>query len=120
MKHEESKIQQQCVQWFRYSFPKKLIFAIPNGVLIGGNQLQRIKRWNILKAEGATSGVPDLLICFPSGQYHGLFVEMKTEKGKLSEAQKTIHSQLINSGYCVKICRSLDDFIQTVHKYVDL
>jgi hypothetical protein len=119
MNHEESKIQRTCVQWFRYSFPRVVIASFPNGVYINGTQLQRVKRWNILKAEGATSGMPDLLIAMASGPYHGLFIEMKTSTGKLSDQQKIIHAALINSGYCVKICRSLDEFILVVQKYLE-
>ena len=33
MTHEESRIQQGCVRWFRYQFPNlaRLLFAVPNG-----------------------------------------------------------------------------------------
>jgi hypothetical protein len=94
MKHEESKIQQRCVEWFRYSFPRTVIASFPNGVYIGGTPVQRAKRWNILKAEGAMPGIPDLMICMPCMKYHALFIEMKTEKGKLSENQKIVHRDI--------------------------
>jgi hypothetical protein len=119
MKHEESKIQQRCVEWFRYSFPRTLIASFPNGVFIGGTPVQRAKRWNILKAEGAMPGMPDLMICLPSGSYHALFIEMKTEKGKLSDTQKIVHAQLINAGYAVKVCRSFEEFTQTIKSYLE-
>ncbi len=63
MKHDESKMQQRCVEWFRYSFPRTLIASFPNGVYIGGTPVQRARRWNLLKAEGAMPGMPDLMIC---------------------------------------------------------
>jgi hypothetical protein len=106
MKHEESKIQQRCVEWFRYSFPRVLIASFPNGVYIGGTPVQRARRWNLLKAEGAMPGMPDLMIAMSSGPYHALFIEMKTEKGKLS-------------GYCVKVCRSFEEFTQTIKTYLE-
>lgn len=118
MKHEESNIQQKCVEWFKYNFPKQVIASFPNGVFIGGNQIQRARRWNILKREGAMLGIPDLIICIPSAHYHALFIEMKTAKGKLSENQVICHKMLENSGYCVKVCRSLDEFIQSIHNYL--
>jgi hypothetical protein len=119
VRHEESNIQKKCVEWFKYSFPKNIIASFPNGVFISGSQVQRAKRWNNLKAEGAVSGMPDLIICIPSGVYHALFVEMKTEKGKLSENQKIVHQVLSDSGYCVKVCRSFDDFVKTVQIYLE-
>ena len=119
MKHEESRIQQRCVEWFRYSFPRTVIASFPNGVFIGGTPVQRAKRWNILKAEGAMPGMPDLFIAMSSGAHLGLFVEMKTEKGRLSENQKIVHAMLINAGYCVKVCRSFEEFTITINKYLN-
>jgi hypothetical protein len=88
-------------------------------VFIGGTPVQRAKRWNILKAEGAMPGMPDLMICMASAGHHALFIEMKTEKGKLSDMQKIVHAQLINAGYCVKVCRSFEEFTQTIKTYLE-
>lgn len=73
--HEE---QREFVIWFRQTFPEHRIFAIPNG-----GQRSRITGAK-LKAEGVSSGVPDLYC--PSLK---LWVEMKREKGgSLSQKQK--------------------------------
>jgi hypothetical protein len=64
-------------------------------------------------------GMPDLMICMSSGSYHALFIEMKTEKGKLSDTQKIVHAQLINAGYAVKVCRSFEEFTQTIKTYLE-
>jgi hypothetical protein len=119
VKHEESNIQQKCVEWFKYNFPTTVIASFPNGAFLGGTPVQRAKRWNILKREGAMLGIPDLIICMPSGGYHGLFIEMKTPKGKLSENQIACNAQLEFSGYCVKVCRSFDDFRNAVNTYLE-
>jgi hypothetical protein len=119
VKHEESNIQKSCVEWFKYSFPKQVIASFPNGVFISGTPVQRARRWNILKSEGAMLGMPDLIICIPSEKYHALFIEMKTSKGVLSPNQKQTHQLLKDAGYEVKVCRSLDEFIQSVHNYLE-
>ena len=54
-----------------------------------------------------------------SAGYHALFIEMKTEKGKLSDTQKIVHAQLINAGYAVKVCRSFEEFTITIKKYLE-
>jgi len=73
--HEE---QRELVRWFRKTFYGVRIFAIPNG---GHRSLATAGR---LKAEGVSSGVPDLFI--PAW---GLWVEMKRSKGgSLSAEQK--------------------------------
>ena len=123
MKHTESKTQQACVRWFRYTYPNLMIFSIPNGAVLSGNKMQRIKQWKRLEAEGAMPGVPDLFIPVKSigtieRQYSGLFIEMKSEDGRLSVDQKNIGSKLFDLGYQVKVCRSLDEFIQVVNNYL--
>lgn len=48
MKHEESRIQQACIKWFRLQYPKLALnlFAVPNG-----GARKRIEG-AIMKAEG--------------------------------------------------------------------
>lgn len=65
--HEE---QRELVRWFRQTFRGVRIFAIPNG---GARTLSVASR---LKAEGVSSGVPDL--CVPAWR---LWIEMKRAKG---------------------------------------
>lgn len=80
MRHEESKIQQVCVEWFRYQFPEyaRNLVAIPNGYKTTLSQAR------IAKAEGMVAGAADLFLFVPShnGKYHGLAIEMKTAKGR--------------------------------------
>jgi hypothetical protein len=111
MKHEESKLQIQCVKWFRLAHPKKLIYAIPNGGKRG------VITASIMKAEGVTAGVPDLHIPMDSKGYHSLYIELKTAKGVLSPKQKEIGLRLMDYGNCVITCRSLKDFQLAVTSY---
>lgn len=118
MDHQEHIIQCQCVEWFRRQHPRKLIFAIPNG---GSNfDIRHAVR---LKKEGLTSGVPDLFIPEPSGDYRrplfrGLFIEMKSPTGKVSKSQRNIGNDLKLRGYAVEVCRSLGEFMSTVKNYL--
>lgn len=106
MKHEESTIQTQCVRWFRYQYPSRTLFSIPNG-----GQRNAVTG-AILKAEGALAGVADLQILHAAHGYHGLFIEMKTHSGKQQP------SQIAESeGYKYAVCRSFDDFEKTVNEY---
>jgi hypothetical protein len=122
-RHRESKLQKECVNWFRDKFQDKILFAIPNG---GRRGLIEAK---IMKGEGVLAGVPDLLLAEPreiefgktmiaSPAYHGLFIEMKTDKGKLSPAQKVMHARLTAAGYKVEIARSRSEFEQIIRDYL--
>lgn len=78
-RHIESQIQQSCVKWFRLQFPEigLLLFAVPNG----GARNKR--EAGILKGEGVTAGVVDMILLKPSGGFASLCIEFKTEeKGK--------------------------------------
>lgn len=103
------------VAWFRAQYPKlaSLLFAIPNG----GQRNPATAA--ILKAEGLVAGIPDLFLAIPSGAYHGLFIEMKTPNGALSQAQKRIHPLLVEYGYQVGLARGYDAAKALVKEYLN-
>lgn len=74
MRHIESQIQKDCVTWFRLQYPKigRLLFAVPNG------GARNAKEAAIMKGEGVTAGVADLILLYPSGGFHSLCIEFKT------------------------------------------
>ena len=92
----EHQEQALFVQWARRKgLP---IFAIPNG---GARHIAVAMK---LKLEGVRPGVPDLFLPLAVGKYHGLFVEMKRQKGgSVSGEQKEWHKLLIANGYEVII-----------------
>lgn len=51
------------------------------------------------KASGVTSGFPDLTVITPGGRI--AFVEMKSAVGKLSEAQRELHADMLRRGVVV-------------------
>lgn len=114
MRHDESNLQIACVRWFRLQFPSiaPLLFSVPNGgrrdAVTGA----------ILKAEGAVAGVSDLLLLLPSGHYHGLCIEMKTEKGKQSDAQKEWQKAVEAVGYKYAVVRSFEQFADLIDDYI--
>lgn len=114
MRHLESRIQQACVSWFRLQYPQLalLLFAVPNG------GARRKIEGAIMKAEGTTRGISDLLLLFPAKHYHGLCVEMKTPKGRQQPSQKIWQERVEWAGYKYVICRSFESFIAEVNAYL--
>ena len=95
----EYEEQRELVRWFRQSWPGVRIFAIPNG---GARSKATAGR---LKAEGVSSGVPDL--CIPAWR---LWVEMKrTKGGSLSPEQKDWIAYLESVGFCCIVVKGADD-----------
>lgn len=113
MKHEESKIQIQCVKWFRIQFPVYVLMSIPNG---GARRLIEAK---IIKAEGQYNGVADLFLMYGNNIYNGLFIEMKTEKGRQSDSQKDFEKKCGMFGYKYIICRSFEEFRKEIINYIN-
>ncbi len=114
MRHEESKIQRAAVSWFRLQYPKlaPLLFSVPNGGA----------RWRteaaIMKAEGVTAGVADLLFLYPAKGYHGLCIEMKTPDGKQQATQKAWQKAVEDAGYKYALCRSFEGFMDEINAYL--
>lgn len=90
MKHVESRLQIACVAWFRAQYASiwNLLFSVPNGGARSKTE------GAILKAEGATRGVADLLLLVARGGFGALAIEMKTtSKNPTNPTNKSIGKQ---------------------------
>ena len=65
----------------------------------------------------AKSGVPDLFLPVARGRYHGLFIEMKAQKGRLSENQANWLKDLRLQGYAAAVCYGAREAIDIITKY---
>lgn len=101
MREEEHNIQIACVNWFRYQYPRYVIFAVPNGGW--RNSIVAAK----LKAEGVLAGVADLIIVALNKI---VFIEMKKENGRQSESQKHFEEQVKRLGHEYYVCHGFDEF----------
>ena len=113
MRHLESKLQQAMVKWFRLRHPDLMLFHIPNG----GKRSPITAR--ILKAEGVLPGVADLFLMHPNEKYNGLWIEVKTEKGRQSAHQKHFEKVSTREGYFYQVCKSLQEFNQLIDNYLN-
>ena len=107
----ESHLQKECIRWFRLQHRDKLLFAIPNG-----GKRDKITA-SIMKAEGATAGVPDLFLSEPSGPYHGMYIEMKFGRNGLTAEQISFFANAQKRGYRCVVCRSFDEFRTEIEIY---
>src|SRR5210317_2495480 len=112
----EHNEQVAVVEWFRIRFPllKMALFAIPNG------GLRHIRVAMTLKKEGVISGVSDLFLMVPRGTFHGLFIEMKTAKGKVSDNQQKFLDIARSQGYEAIVCYGFEDAKNKIKKYFSI
>ena len=120
MKYTESLEQILLLKWFKMQYPEisDLLIGYPAGVNLG--LMQRVRA----KAMGLTAGVPDLQLLVPrfdkvtNKVIPGLFIEMKSEKGKLSLTQKVFHDKLRSQNYTIVIAYSSDEAQKEIKKYL--
>jgi VRR-NUC domain len=114
----ERQHQVALIKWVRATkdvyLVLKLLYAVPNG----GDRNLRVARK--LKAEGVLAGVSDL--CLPAARrgYHGLYLEMKSEKGAATEEQKAFLHGVSNEGYCAVIAHGIDDARAVLAWYIGI
>lgn len=75
-----------------------MAYAVPNG---GKRDPVTAAR---LKAEGVKSGVPDVCYPVPFGNYAGLYIELKVDKGRTSDNQEGWHERLRRHHHAVATC----------------
>ena len=108
----EHQEQVDVIRWFRLNYPKLIIFAIPNG------GMRNIGTAINLKKEGALKGVPDLFLMAANNTYHGLFIEMKSIKGKVSEEQKYFIEQAKLQSYAAEVCYGFEEAYKCINQYL--
>jgi len=96
----ESALQTAIVEYLGWALPNALVLHLHNNPrsAIEGAKLKRM---------GLVKGAPDLLVCLPRGQ--GLFLEVKTAKGRVSREQFAFHNRLIPLNWPIAVVRSVDD-----------
>ena len=118
-KDREGIVQRHFFAWLGYVYPQvyQVSFHIPNGG--ARNKATGAK----LKAEGVRAGVPDIMIAYPCGQWHGLFIEMKAARpyhAAVSEQQKIWLQRLARYNYRTIVCYGLEEAKQALTDYLSI
>lgn len=98
----EEQIQAACFQWHWNTYPTERGMLHHNN----NNSVNRIAG-NRVKALGVVAGVSDFELIVPG---YVIFIEMKTEFGKLSEDQQYFKERVIARGHIYIVIRSVDEF----------
>jgi len=91
-----------------------LLFAIPNGG--SRHKLEAIN----LKRSGVRPGIPDLCLPVSRHGYHALYVEMKSEKGKVSTTQVAMIDRLKEVGNYATVATSAEYAINMLKWYLGI
>lgn len=113
--HAEQVSLMRMVRLHEPRFPAlKLLFAVGNG---GHRHKATAAR---MKMEGIRPGVPDLMLPFPAGEFHGLAIELKSRSGYPSREQKDWIERLRANGYRAEVCRGWEQAWGVLCEYLGI
>lgn len=112
----ESAEQQNLLRWSLWAEAKYpelcLLYHVPNegkrSRAVGGR----------LKAEGLKPGVPDLCLPVARGGFHGLYIELKAQGGKVTANQEKWIAELTVQGYLAKVCVGFESAQRLIESYL--
>jgi hypothetical protein len=117
-KRSEATEQMAVVAWCERNkdiYPElQLIFHVPNGGKRNAIEGAKFKRL------GVKAGVPDLCLPVPKKDYHGLFIEMKYGKGRLSKEQSKWIEELSKQGYMCRVCNGAEEAVRVINEYLEI
>ena len=109
----EHDLQVGLVELIREVAPEILFSATNGGVRLSMNQAKR------MKAAGYLKGVPDLLFFEPRHGFHGLALELKAKRGKISPIQRERIEEVRLRGWKAEIAFGWDQSIHVLREYFE-
>ena len=95
-------------RWIELVVPGAIVAASKNETAAKSEDpMARARFYQARATEGVVSGFPDLSVLLPGGRT--LYIEMKSDVGRLSDAQRALHERLRAMGHCVGVARSIED-----------
>ena len=109
----EDRLQSEIIKYIKFQYPKARYCASAGGIRTNISQGRK------MKATGYVKGMPDLQIMEAKGGYFGLFLEIKTYKGRATKEQKEWIEDLNDRGYKAAIVKGLQEALETLDNYMN-
>lgn len=114
----EDEEQEALFRWAEFQSVTKPwlrnMFAIPNGGYRAIATAARMKR------TGTKAGVPDIFLPVSNGREHGLFIEMKRQKGgKVTDLQRERMKMLTAEGYRCVVAYGFEAAKKAILEYME-
>jgi hypothetical protein len=111
--HAEQAALFRWAEFARSRLPElAMLYAVPNG---GHRHKATAAR---LKAEGVKRGVPDVCLPVARSGAHGLYIELKTERGKATPEQLGWIRALRRQGYAAEVCHGWESARSMIEHYL--
>lgn len=117
MRHAEDAEQLALMAWAKSHVGgirvSDYLIHIPNGGKRNPREAARLKRL------GVKAGVSDLFLPVPRGPAHGLWIEMKAAKGRVSAAQQDWMNKVAVQGYATVVCYGHEAAKRAITAYLE-
>lgn len=113
-RYSESQEQIAAMEWLRLQYPN----IAEHTMHIGNERKASYFVGYIMKQMGVLKGASDLFMAWPSGGFHGLFIEVKSKTGKPTAYQLAFLERMNKVGYLAKVCYGADEVISTMREYI--
>jgi VRR-NUC domain len=111
--YDESVILMKWVRAHQKTYPElNLFYHIPNG------EKRSIITAVKLKKMGVLPGIPDYHLPVARRGFHSLYIELKSETGRVSDTQQKLHLELVRRNNVVVIAFGAQDAIHYLEKYI--
>lgn len=111
----EAVEQEKVIAWAKENENNYLFLWLLHSSL-NGVKLSKAQAGKALK-QGMKKGVPDLFLPVKQGGFSGLYIEMKSAKGRISIEQSKFLKDVSDNGYAAFVCYSADDAIKRIEDY---
>lgn len=112
--HDESNEQIAAMDWLRAQYPNIALHTLH----IGNERKATHFAGYMMKRMGVLKGASDLFMAYPVGIYHGLFIEVKSMRGKPTVEQRAFIDRMRAVGYRAEICYGAEQVINTMKSYL--
>ena len=109
----EHDLQVGLVDLIRTTAPEILFSGTMGGVRLSMNQAKRAK------AAGYLKGIPDLIFYEPRNGYHGLALELKAKRGKISPIQRERIEEFRIRGWRAEVAFGWDAAMAVLRDYFE-
>lgn len=114
----EAQHQTALFDWWalvhrKYGLPECALIHIPN------EGKRSVRAALALKRQGMRKGVSDILLCAHSGEWHGLWIELKRRGGAVSSEQREFLAAMRDCGYDGAVCYGWEQARDMIVDYLD-
>lgn len=111
---KEQELQESFVKYISLKYPGIRYCATLGGIRTTMKQAIKAKKGGYVK------GTPDIQVMSARGGFFGLFIELKTLKGRATKHQKEWINDLIAAGYYAEVCKGIDQSMDCLDSYMKL